>query len=78
MGEAADEIYVKLSSEEANVGGALWDREHERPQSAGRMPRIEDAERNLQTMEQMIEEAEKYKAVLGEMGIGSAKASERL
>lgn len=42
------------------------------------MPRIEDAERNLQTMEQMIEEAEKYKAVLGEMGIGSAKASERL
>lgn len=78
MGETADEIYVKLSSEEANVGGALWDREHGRPQPAGRMPSIEDAERNMRTMEQMVEEAEKYKAVLGEMGVGSAKAGERL
>jgi bis(5'-adenosyl)-triphosphatase len=77
MGEAADEVYVKLSSEEANVGGALWDRE--RPRAAGRMPSIEDAERNLRTMEQMIAEAEKFKAVLGEMGVGgSVKESERL
>ncbi|UKZ73763.1 hypothetical protein TrVFT333_001413 [Trichoderma virens FT-333] len=77
MGEAMDEIYVHLSSEEANVGGALWDRE--RPRPGGKMPRIEDAERNARTMEQMIEEAEKFKAVLGEMGIGnSAKGSERL
>lgn len=78
MGETADEIYVKLSGEEANVGGALWDREHGRPQPAGKMPSIEDAERNLRTMEQMIEEAERYKSVLGEMGVGSAKAGERL
>lgn len=77
MGETADEIYVRLASEEANVGGALWDRE--RPRPAGKMPRIEDAERNARTMEQMIEEAEKFKAVLGEMGlVSSAKASERL
>lgn len=78
MGETADEIYVKLSGEEANVGGALWDREYGRPQPAGRMPRIEDAERNMRTMEQMVEEADKYKVVLGEMGVGSAKAGERL
>ncbi|KAL6881275.1 HIT-like domain-containing protein [Trichoderma novae-zelandiae] len=75
--EAMDEIYVHLASEKANVGGALWDRE--RPRPAGRMPRIEDAERNAKTMEQMIEEAERYKAALGEMGVGnSARGGERL
>ncbi|KAH6607640.1 bis5 -adenosyl-triphosphatase [Trichoderma cornu-damae] len=77
MGESADEIYVRLSSEEANVGGALWDRE--RPRPGGRMPSIEDAERNVQTMEQMIAEADRLKAVLEEMGVGSsAKGGERL
>ncbi|KAL7937897.1 HIT-like domain-containing protein [Trichoderma chlorosporum] len=77
MGEVMDEIYVHLSGEEANVGGALWDRE--RPRPGGKMPRIEDAERNVRTMEQMIEEAEKYKVVLGELGIAnSARGNERL
>ncbi|OPB38245.1 HIT domain-containing protein [Trichoderma guizhouense] len=77
MGEAMDEIYVHLSSEEANVGGALWDQQ--RPRPAGRMPRIEDAERNAQTMDQMIEEAGKYKTLLEEMGIASSvRGSERL
>ncbi|KAL6884136.1 HIT-like domain-containing protein [Trichoderma longibrachiatum] len=80
--EAMDEIYVHLSSEKANVGGALWDREHElgqRPRPGGKMPRIEDAERNAKTMEEMVEEAERYKAALGEMGVGnSARGGERL
>ncbi|TFB03421.1 hypothetical protein CCMA1212_004389, partial [Trichoderma ghanense] len=76
--EAMDEIYVHLSSEKANVGGALWDRE-QRPRPGGRMPRIEDAERNAKTMEEMVEEAERYKAVLGEMGVGNpARGGERL
>jgi len=76
MGESIDEIYVRLSSEEANVGGALWDRE--RPRPAGRMPSIEDAKRNVRTMEQMVEEAEKLKAVLGEMGIVNSDVRGRI
>ncbi|KAL7784848.1 HIT-like domain-containing protein [Trichoderma ceciliae] len=77
MVEAADEIHVRLSSEEANVGGALWDQD--RPRPAGRMPKIEDDQRDVRTMEQMVAEADRFKAVLGEMGVGnSAKGSERL
>jgi bis(5'-adenosyl)-triphosphatase len=78
--EPMDEIYVHLSSEKANVGGALWDREQaQRPRPGGKMPRIEDAERNAKTMEEMVEEAERYKAALGEMGVGnSARGGERL
>ncbi|KFA67813.1 hypothetical protein S40285_06973 [Stachybotrys chlorohalonatus IBT 40285] len=61
-----DEVYVKMASEEGNVGGALWDQE--RPRPSGAFPRIEDADRKPRTTEEMGEEAEKYKAILNDMG----------
>lgn len=67
--ESPDEVYVKMAAEEGNVGGALWDREHERPKPGGGMPKIEDADRKARTPEEMHAEAERYKAVLKEMGI---------
>ncbi|POR37204.1 Nitrilase and fragile histidine triad fusion protein NitFhit [Tolypocladium paradoxum] len=67
-GGAMDDIYVKMTGEEGNVGGALWDRER-RPTPGGGMPRIEDMDRNVRTPEQMHEEADRYKATLREMGV---------
>ncbi|KAF4126796.1 bis(5'-adenosyl)-triphosphatase [Geosmithia morbida] len=62
-----DDIYVSLAGEKGNVGGALWDRE--RPAPGGGMPRVEDEDRKARTAEDMESEAERYKVVLGEMGI---------
>lgn len=67
-GGAMDDIYVRMAGEESNVGGALWDRER-RPTPGGGMPRIEDAERNVRTAEQMHDEADRYRATLREMGV---------
>ena len=71
MGEGAamDEIYVKMADEEGNVGGALWDRETQRPKPGGGMPRIEDDDRGVRTAEEMQEEADGYKVTLREMGV---------
>lgn len=68
LGENPDAVYVKMASEEGNVGGALWD-VRERPSAGGQMPRIEDEDRSARTEAQMIEEAEKYKGMLGDMGV---------
>ncbi len=62
-GEATDEIYVKMASEEANVGGALWDVVR-RPEPGGGMPRVEDACRDAREPEDMHDEASRYKKVL--------------
>jgi len=70
LGDAMDEIYVRMAGEEGNVGGALWDvatATAKRPVPGGGMPRIEDVARNVRTEEQMHEEAERYRAVLREM-----------
>ncbi|KAK6220306.1 hit domain-containing protein [Colletotrichum tabaci] len=64
-----DEIYEQMASEEGNVGGALWDRElGKRPKTGGQFARIEDAMRKARTMEEMVEEAKSYRALLEEMG----------
>ncbi|TWU76469.1 hypothetical protein ED733_007213 [Metarhizium rileyi] len=68
VGDSPDAIYVKMATEDGNIGGALWDRER-RPAPAGRMPKIEDADRNPRTREQMEAEAEEYKLILHELGI---------
>lgn len=69
LGEQPDEVYAKMSSEAGNVGGALWDRQHERPAPSGGLPRIEDDHRPPQTLDDMHKEADHYKAVLKEMGV---------
>lgn len=65
-GEESDEIYVKMASEDGNVGGALWDVVR-RPQPGGGMPRVEDVNRHARTAEDMHAEAEQYKKVLESM-----------
>ena len=65
-GEAVDEIYVKMASEEANIGGALWD-VLSRPKPGGGMPRVEDACRDAREPEDMHAEADRYKEVLERM-----------
>ena len=65
-----DAVYVKLAGEEGNVGGALWDREMgARPQPGGGLSRVDDEDRKPRSAEEMVEEAERYKAILKEMGI---------
>jgi diadenosine tetraphosphate (Ap4A) HIT family hydrolase len=64
----SDDLYDGMAAEEGNVGGALWDREmKKRPVSGGSFPRIEDAMRNSRSMDEMVAEAEIYKAVLRDM-----------
>ena len=63
-----DDVYLGLSGEKGNVGGALWDLV-ERPVGGGGMPRVEDEDRKTRTEEEMNEEAEKYRVALREMGI---------
>ncbi|KAH8717768.1 Bifunctional bis(5'-adenosyl)-triphosphatase/adenylylsulfatase FHIT [Beauveria bassiana] len=65
-GEASDEIYVKMASEEANVGGALWDVVR-RPEPGGGMPRVEDACREARKPDDMHAEADMYKRALERM-----------
>lgn len=68
--ETTDAVYVKLASEEGNVGGALWDRElGARPQPGGGMSQVDDEDREPRSVEEMMEETEQYKAMLKEMGI---------
>ena len=66
--EQPDEIYVGMTGEDGNAGGALWDK-MQRPVPGGGMPRIEDADRAARTEEAMIQEAEDYKTKLREMGL---------
>ncbi|KAJ4139022.1 Dinucleoside triphosphate hydrolase [Fusarium oxysporum] len=65
-----DAVYVKLAGEEGNVGGALWDKEMgTRPKPGGGLRRVDDVDRKARSVEAMAEEAERYKAILKEMGI---------
>ncbi|KAK1999086.1 Bis-triphosphatase [Colletotrichum falcatum] len=64
-----DEIYEQMAGEEGNLGGALWDKElGKRPVAGGQFARIEDAMRKARSMEEMVEEAKSYQALLEEMG----------
>ncbi|WYZ45164.1 hypothetical protein EsH8_VIII_000480 [Colletotrichum jinshuiense] len=64
-----DEVYEQMAAEEGNVGGALWDAAlGERPQAGGKFARIEDAMRKARSMDEMVEEANAYRALLEEMG----------
>jgi bis(5'-adenosyl)-triphosphatase len=56
-GGQGDDIYDRLASEEGNVGGALWDRDH-RPQAGRILPRIEDSARTPRSAEDMAAEAQ--------------------
>ncbi|KAF4973723.1 hypothetical protein FZEAL_9250 [Fusarium zealandicum] len=62
-----DAVYVKMASEDGNVGGALWDRE--RPRPAGGLRRVDDEDRKPRSNEEMVDEAERYKSILREMGV---------
>lgn len=55
-----DEIYDRMASDEGNVGGALWDRDH-RPQGGGQFPKIEDADRKPRSAEDMAKEAQFFR-----------------
>ncbi|KAG6015426.1 hypothetical protein E4U54_003502 [Claviceps lovelessii] len=74
VGANPDALYARMAGEEGNVGGALWDRDHEcgcedarRPAAGGAMAPIEDAARVARTAEDMQREAELYREVLREM-----------
>jgi bis(5'-adenosyl)-triphosphatase len=62
-----DEVYDKMASDEGNVGGALWDRDH-RPQGGGHFPKIEDAARKPRTAEEMAEEAQFFREQMDALG----------
>lgn len=63
-----DAVYELMAAEEGNVGGGLWDRWAEsRPKPGGGFPRIEDADRQARTQEEMEEEAEVFKRVMREL-----------
>lgn len=70
-----DKIYEMMADEHGNVGGALWDRENAngsggpapRPQPGGGFPRIEDADRQARSMQEMEEEARLFRDVLGRL-----------
>ncbi|RFU35663.1 hypothetical protein B7463_g700, partial [Scytalidium lignicola] len=61
-----DEIYVRMNSEEGNVGGGLWDSDSRRPVQRGMFPRIEDEHRKPRSMEQMVEEANFFRRQMDE------------
>ncbi|KAG5996153.1 hypothetical protein E4U43_002910 [Claviceps pusilla] len=74
VGANPDALYARMAGEEGNVGGALWDRDHEcecedarRPAAGGAMAPIEDAARVARTAEDMQREAKLYREVLREM-----------
>ncbi|KAJ0115419.1 hypothetical protein J7T55_012698 [Diaporthe amygdali] len=65
---AGDELYERMADEQGNVGGALWDRAlGRRPVAGGRFDRIEDSQREPRSMEEMVAEAEVFRAALREM-----------
>lgn len=55
-----DDVYDKMASDEGNVGGALWDRDH-RPQGGGHFPKIEDTARKPRTAGEMAKEAQFFR-----------------
>ena len=70
-GTQGDEVYQRMAAEEGNVGGALWDREvGRRPVQGGGFGRVDDGERRPRGEEDMRAEADGYRDVLREMGIG--------
>ena len=78
--QPTDVLYEQMAEEAGNVGGALWDAELAevegraarlrgigRPLPGGHFPRIEDADRQARTKEEMEAEATVFKGVLKEM-----------
>jgi bis(5'-adenosyl)-triphosphatase len=63
-----DEVYDRMASDEGNVGGALWDRDH-RPQGGGHFPRIEDAARKPRTTKEMATEAQFFREQMDKLGL---------
>lgn len=61
-----DEIYDRMASDEGNVGGALWDRDH-RPQGGGHFPKIEDSDRKPRTAEEMAKEAQLFREQMNKL-----------
>ncbi|KAM5348261.1 hypothetical protein ACJ41O_008085 [Fusarium nematophilum] len=65
-----DAVYVKMAGEEGNVGGALWDRElAARPRPGGGLRRVDDEDRKPRSEGEMVDEAERYKLILKDMGV---------
>jgi bis(5'-adenosyl)-triphosphatase len=62
-----DEVYDRMASDEGNVGGALWDRDH-RPQGGGHFPKIEDAARKPRTPQDMAKEAQFFREQMDALG----------
>lgn len=62
-----DKIYDRMASDEGNVGGALWDRDH-RPRGGGHFPKIEDTSRKPRTAEEMAKEAQFFRGKMDELG----------
>ncbi|RKF58115.1 Bis-tetraphosphatase [Erysiphe neolycopersici] len=56
-----DEVYLKLESEEGNIGGGFYDMK--RPEQYGKFPQIEGVKKEPRSLDQMREEA----ALFGEM-----------
>jgi len=65
-----DEIYDKLSSEDGNVGGHLWDLNH-RPVGGGKFPKIEDVDRKARSDQEMHQEAAFFRTQMRELGLSS-------
>lgn len=63
-----DEVYDRMASDEGNVGGALWDRDHG-PRGGGHFPKIEDAARKPRTAGEMAEEAQFFREQMDALGI---------
>ncbi|CAK7231487.1 Dinucleoside triphosphate hydrolase [Sporothrix bragantina] len=72
-----DALYEKMADEPGNVGGAHWDavaaasadgaqdeKLGSRPQPGGKFPRIEDASREVRSMEEMEAEAAEFRKAL--------------
>ncbi len=61
-----------MALEEGNVGGQLWDRDHDhgqRPQGGGKFPKIEDAARQPRSEEKMAEEAWFFREQMRELDL---------
>lgn len=65
-----DGIYDEMAGEAGNVGGHLWDRAREmggRPVPGGKFPRIEDADREPRSVEEMKVEAAEFRERMREL-----------
>lgn len=66
--EVSDAIYEKMTAEEGNVGGALWDeRVGSRPMPSGQFPKVDDAARKARGKEEMDKEADWYRGLMGKL-----------